>query len=45
LNIDGGTIELALVLAPFPGRQPKTRDLAITTTELRLAKDVIEPKQ
>jgi tyrosinase len=44
LNIEGGTIELSLVLAPFPGRQPKTRDLAITTTELRLARDVIEPK-
>ena len=44
LNIEGGTIELSLVLAPFPGRQPKTRQLAITTTELRLAKDIIEPK-
>jgi tyrosinase len=44
LNIDGGTIELALVLVPFPGRQPRTRDLTVTTTELRLAKDVIEPQ-
>jgi len=44
LNIEGGTIELSLVLAPFPGRQPKTRELAITTTELRLARDVIEPR-
>jgi tyrosinase len=44
LRIDGGTIELALVLVPFPGRQPRTRDLTVTTTELRLAKDLIEPQ-
>jgi len=44
LDIAGGTIALTLVLVPFPGRQLKTRDLSITTTELRLARDVIEPR-
>jgi tyrosinase len=42
LNIDGGTIELNIVLVPYPGRQPRTRELKIASTELRIAKDVIE---
>jgi len=45
LNIEGGTIELNIVLVPYPGRQLRTRELTVTTTELRLAKDVIEPQQ
>lgn len=42
LNIEGGTIEIDMVLAAFPGRQLKTRELTVATTELQLARDVIQ---
>ncbi|HEX7843115.1 MAG TPA: tyrosinase family protein [Kofleriaceae bacterium] len=45
LNIEGGTLELDVVLVPFPGQEPKTRELTVTRTELRIAKDIIERQQ
>jgi hypothetical protein len=42
LNIEGGTIEVNVVLAPFPDRQPRTRVLTVTTAELRIVQDVVE---
>lgn len=42
LNIGAGTLEINVVLVPYPGRQLKTRTLTITTTELRVARDVIQ---
>lgn len=45
LNIAGGTLDVALVLVPFSGRQPRTRTLTIKAAELRIAKDEIERAQ
>jgi tyrosinase len=45
LNITGGALDVHVVLVPFPGRQPRTRQLTVTTTELRIAKDVVERSQ
>lgn len=42
LGLPGDAVEVNLVLAPFPGRTPRTRDLQIGAVELRAARDVIE---
>jgi tyrosinase len=44
LGIEGGAIEADVVLVPFPGRQPRTRALTISATELRVVKDVVQPQ-
>ena len=41
LDIKGGTLEANVVLVPFPGRKLRTRKVTISTTELRLCKDVV----
>jgi tyrosinase len=42
LAIDGGPIEVNLVVVPFPDRQPRTRALSIRSAELRIVKDVVD---
>jgi len=42
LGIEGGTIELTLVVVPFADRQPRTRELTIKVAELRLIQDVVD---
>ena len=38
LGIEGGMVEVQVVLAPFQGRQPRTHTLTISATELCLVK-------
>jgi tyrosinase len=46
LNLEGGTVDVNLVLVPFPGREPQTRSLSLASTELRIIRDVgIQPRQ
>jgi len=40
LAIEGGTVEVQVVLVPFEGRQPGTRTLTISSSELCLVHDV-----
>jgi tyrosinase len=42
LGIEGTEVGVTIALAPFPGRQPQTMSLEITSMELQIVADVIE---
>jgi tyrosinase len=41
LQLTGGDVDVTVVLVPYPDRQLKTSELTFTTTELKIARDVI----
>ncbi|MEZ4362155.1 MAG: tyrosinase family protein [Kofleriaceae bacterium] len=41
LGLEGGPLDLTVVLVPFPDRQPAARSLQLSATELRLSRDSI----